>query len=149
MKQQFHLLVKAFLLAFVFIFCQSFFHKGGDYYKVLLNGKMVAEQYLTHPAVIKSLSLNNANQNDRLAFYYSHCGKLGTNRVIVLKNDHGKILKEWKFNDARLSEMQVSVKEVLKASSNLNTTSVYYSSNEIPGGKLLINLNVPAALAKN
>jgi len=149
MKQQFHLLVKAFLLLFVFIFGQSFFHKGGDYFKVLLNGKMVAEQYLTHPAAIKSLSLNNANQNDRLAFYYSHCGKLGTNRAIALKNDHGNVLKEWKFSDARLPEMQISVKEVLKASSNLNSTSVYYISNEIPNGKLLINLHVPAAVAKN
>ena len=148
MKQQFHFLAKAFLLVIVFVFIQSFSIKGGDYYKVLLNGKLVAEQYLTKPSTVKVLSLNSTNQNDQLTFYYSHCGKMGKSRSIILKNENGKIFKEWKFSDSGSPDMKLAVKEVLQASAKLNAVSVYYTSHEISAGKLLITLNLSTALAR-
>jgi hypothetical protein len=149
MKQKFHFLAKLSMLILGVICLQSFLHKGGDYYKVLLNDKLVAEQYLTKPVALKLLSLNATNNNDRLTVYYSHCGHPGKNRSVLLKNENGKILKEWKFSDSKSQEMQLPISEVLKASANLNILSVYYSSTEIPAGKMLINLDLSAiAFAK-
>jgi len=149
MKQQFRFIAKAAMLMVVFIFFQSFF-KGGEYYKVLLNGRVVAEQYLTRPVALKTLSLNSSNQNDQLSFYYSHCGRTGSNRSIALKNVSGKVLKEWKFDNTNSQEMQVPVKEVLQASSKNSTASIYYSSKELPAGRMLITLDFSAmALAKH
>ena len=147
MKQQFYLLVKASALMLTVICLQSFFHKGGDYYKVLLNGKMMAEQYLTKPVSLKTMSLNTANRNDQLTVYYSHCGQSGKSRTITLKNEEGKILKEWKFADSKSLEMALPVREVLQASAKVNAASVYYASREIPSGRQLINLNLSTALA--
>ena len=149
MKQQFYFVAKSSALMLAFVFFQSFFNKGGDYYKVLLNGKMVAEQYLTKPATLKALSLNAGNQNDQLTVYYSQCGQAGKGRSIALKNESGKLLKEWKFTDSKSREMQLPVKEVLQASAKLSTASVYYTSQEIPAGKMLITLNLSNALAKH
>lgn len=138
-------------MVFGFIFLASFSLKGGggDYYKVLLNGRLVAEQYLTKPVAVKALSLNAANHNDKLTVYYSHCGQAGRSRSITLKSESGKILKEWKFSDSQSQEMQIPVGEVLNASSKLNTVSVFYASKEIPAGKQIISLNMSSiALAK-
>jgi hypothetical protein len=95
------------------------------------------------------MSLNATNQNDRLTVYYSHCGQPGKNRSIELKNENGKVLKEWKFADSKSLEMPLPVKEVLQTSAKLNTVSVYYISKEIPAGRLLINLNLSTALVKH
>jgi hypothetical protein len=144
MKQQFRFIAKSSVLVLAIICLQSFsFHRrGGDYFKVLLNGRMVAEQYLTKPVALKTLSLNAANRNDKLTVYYSHCGRAGSSRAISLKNEEGKVLKQWEFADAPSQEMQVPVSEVLKASSSLNTVSFYYSSKEIPSGKQIITFNL-------
>jgi hypothetical protein len=143
MKHRLHLLVTASVLMLGITCFQSFSgNYGGDYYKVLLNGRLVAEQYLTKPVALKALSLNTANQNDKLTVFYSHCGKTGTSRSISLKNENGKILKEWKFNDSQSQEMQLSVGEVLGASSKHNSVTLCYASKEIPAGKQLITLNL-------
>ena len=150
MKQRSFLFAKMPSLILAFICLVSFSNGGGgDYYKILLNGRLVAEQYLTKPIAIKTLSLNAANHNDKLAVYYSHCGKAGRGRNIILKGENGKVLKEWRFSDSQSQEMQIPVGEVLNASSKLNTVSIYYSSKEIPSGKQIISLNMSTiALAK-
>lgn len=145
MKQQIRFIAKSSVLALAIICLQSFsYHGGGDYFKVLLNGMMVAEQYLTKPVALKTLSLNAANRNDKLTVYYSHCGRTGSSRTIILKNEEGKVLKQWKFADAPSQEMQVPVSEVLNAPSGSSTVSLYYSSKEIPSGKQIIAFNLPA-----
>lgn len=143
MKQQFHFIAKAASLILAVIYLQSFStNGGGDYYKVLLNGRLVAEQYLTKPVTLKALSLNAANQNDKLTVYFSHCGKAGLSRSITLKNENGKTLKEWKFNDSPSEQMQLPVGEVLNASLKQNSVMLYYASKEIPSGRQLITLNL-------
>jgi len=145
MKQQFVFLPRALVLILAVLCFQSFStNGGGDYYKVLLNGRLVAEQYLTKPVALKALSLNTANHNDKLTVYYSHCGQAGKSRSITLRNDNRKILKEWKFSDSPSQEMQVPVDEVLAASSKQTSVSLYYASKEIPSARELIELNLSA-----
>jgi hypothetical protein len=144
MKKQVQFLAKASGLVLVFIGLQSFLYKGGDYYKVLLNGKLVTEQYVYKPAALKVLSLGAVNASDRLTVYYSHCGHVGTGRTVAVKNESGKILKQWKFADSAPQETPLALTDIMQASSNQNTVSVFYASKEMPSGKALIKLNVSA-----
>jgi hypothetical protein len=131
-------LVVLIVLAF---FSQAFSGKGGDYYKVLLNGKLIAEQYLTQPVRLKTLALTPANETDKLTVLYSHCGKAGSARVLSLKDDKGKVIKLWKFADSPSQSMQVNVKDVLNVAQSTNTV-LYYSSKEIPSGEMIINFDL-------
>ncbi|HWI92069.1 MAG TPA: hypothetical protein VNT20_12385 [Flavisolibacter sp.] len=143
MKQQFDFSVRALVLILAFLCLQSFTtNSGGDYYKVLLNGRLVAEQYLTKPVALKALSLNAATHDDKLTVYYSHCGQVGKNRTITIRKENGKILKEWKFSDSPSQQMQVAVDEILAAASKQTSVSLYYASNEIRSGRQLIELNL-------
>lgn len=143
MKQQFYLLAKSTMLAATFIFLQSYsFKLGGDYFKVLLNGRMVTEQYLTRPVPMNALSLTSSNRNDQLTIYYSHCGQAGKGRSISIKDGQGKILKEWKFNDSKSQQMQLSVAEILNASLKQHSVILYYASKEIPSGRQIITLDL-------
>lgn len=141
MKQQFNLAARAFLILAASFFSQAFSHpSGGDYYKVLLNNKLITEQYLTKPVAMKTVSLTTLNNNDILTIYYSHCGSVGKERSVSLKNQSGKVLKEWKFADSKSMDMVVPVKEVLNASGKNTLASFYYASKEIPSGKQLITI---------
>lgn len=148
MKPKIFAALKTSISLVILLFLQAFSTKapGGDYYKVLLNGKLVTEQFLTQPTAVKALSLTPANQTDRLTVLYSHCGTAGTARVISLRDEKGKTIKNWKFADSKDQSMQVMVKDILGASPNSNTGLVYYFSKELPKGKLLINLNLPKAV---
>ena len=148
MKPKTFSVIRSSILLLAVLFLQAFSNKapGGDYFKVLLNGKLITEQYLTQPTAIKALSLTLANQSDKLTFLYSHCGTAGTARVISLRDEKGKTIKNWKFADSKDQGMQLMVKEVLGASPDHNTGLVYYFSKELPKGKLLINLNLPKAV---
>ena len=143
MKQQFYLLAKSSVLAATFIFLQSFSYKwGGDYFKVMLNGRVVTEQYLARPVPMSALSLTSSNKNDLLTIYYSHCGQAGKDRSISIKDGNGKILKEWRFNDSKSQQMQLAVAEILNASLKQNAVTLYYASKEVPTGRQIITLNL-------
>ena len=143
MKQQFKL-VSALFILIVPALLQGFSPKpaGGDHFKVLLNGKTVTEQFLTQPVSIKSLTLSNSNRNDRMSFYYSHCGQVGTGRVIVLTDAAGTVLKRWKFEDGGKPFMDIPVKEFLGSAKEKSPVSVQYYSEELPRGRVLIRLNL-------
>jgi len=120
---------------------------GGDYFKVLLNNKMIAEQYLTQPVSIKSFSLSGSNNNDQLTFYYSHCGKPGSERSIVVKNADGSILKQWHFSNGSDFNMNVRAKDLVNAVNKKAEVSVFYYSKELVEGRLLIRLNLKGITA--
>ena len=129
MKQRIHFITKGFILILATLFFQGFSNKpGGDYYRIFLNDKMVVEQFLTMPKVLKALPLSAANPGDQLRIQYSHCGMAGKSRSLSLKDEKGKLLKEWKFPDTKSTDMQLAVKEVVNASGKSNTSSIYYTS---------------------
>jgi hypothetical protein len=117
-------------------------YPGGDSFTVFINDKMVIQQYVHMDKSVKTFSLNDASSNDVVKVNYSHCGKIGTARRIVLR-DAQKSLKELSYNNVRgdeLPTMSVRVGDIValkKSSINL----VYYS-NEIPEGKILANIAV-------
>jgi hypothetical protein len=141
--KQVHIAAKIFSLFLILFFCQSFSGpSGGEYYKVLLNNKLITEQFLTKPVSMKTLSLTASNNNDHLTVYYSHCGNVGKDRSVSVRNQSGAVLKEWRFADSKAMELQVPVKEILSTPSKNSSLFLYYASKEVPSGKQLLAIDL-------
>lgn len=119
---------------------------GGDHFEIYLNKKLLFQQIVSQPSGVKSLTLDESNLNDKVEVFYSHCGRVGTTRTIAIK-DGNNILKQWRFADvaAALHEkkfMSVNAKDILafKSKSPDRKLSLYYSSEEIPEGRLLASV---------
>ncbi len=119
---------------------------GGDSYQIYLNNKLILKQYVTQSLNIKSLQLEKINSNDQLVILYSHCGQTGKGRSIAIKDDNGKILKEWKFANATGSNesMVIPAKELLQlAKNNIKThLTLYYTAQELPKGRMLTSVDL-------
>jgi len=114
---------------------------GGEGFEVYLNDKLVLQQYGKDIDQVKSLQLDQSVSNGQLAIRYYHCGRPGKGRVVTIRDEQNVVLKEWKFGDAKDASAKVccNVKDILalpklKAGQKVN---LYYSSNELPKGRLL------------
>jgi hypothetical protein len=121
---------------------------GGDSFTILLNDRVLVQQYVHADKSIKTISLTDANANDELKVNYSHCGKIGTARRIVFK-DQTKPLKEFKYADVKgnsLPTMICRVKDIIALQKN-GKVNLVYISDEMPGGKTLATLSLNDAKA--
>ena len=155
MKQTFFKGILASCLTLTLISAAAFLQPvfaGVDSYEIYLNKKLVVKQFVTQPLTLSSLQLNEANSNDVLVIYYNHCGAIGKGRSIAIKDDNGVVLKEWKFTDATGSDkfsdvtgsdkgMSIPVKDLLALEKKGASLSLYYSSQQLPGGRLLTHVN--------
>jgi hypothetical protein len=137
-------------LAIVSIALLSFrAHAGGDHFKVYLNNKLILEQNAWEPLKLTALQLGKANENDKLTFHFSHCGKLGSDRKIAVKDAKGNLVKEWKFADApgsKQSGMVIPVKEVLALQQQ--DVQFYYSAKELPKSMLVGQFRIEGKTAR-
>jgi hypothetical protein len=139
------MMVKSLLV----IFCVGLFsfsnNRGGDSFEIWLNGKMMLQQFVHVSSAVQTLHLNAASVNDKLDIYYRHCGQVGTNRYITVKDQGDRSLKVWKFADSNGNNPAMSIK--LKDISGLkkrkdSMLNIVYSSSELPKGKVLATLDV-------
>ena len=132
------------MLATLFIGLFSFTgNLGGDVFKIYVGGKMVLEQYVAAKESTKSVYLSKSNLNETVDIYYSHCGHVGTGRHITVKDGQGRVVKTWNFPDAVGANVAMSckVKDIV-GQQNSNTITLYYSSKELPEGKVLATVLV-------
>ena len=115
---------------------------GGDSYTIYLNGKQMMKQYVTQPLSLASLPVNDLKGTDVLVVYYSHCGTIGKDRSISVKDEHGTMLKQWKFADVAGKDngMQIPIKELQELEKKTTHISLYYASQQLPAGRLLTGL---------
>jgi hypothetical protein len=124
------LLLSFFALISIFVFAGKY---GVDTYEIYLNDQLMMRNALDKPLSLKNLRLTDANMNDQLIVRYRECHapKSGVkDRVISLRDESGKVVKEWNFNDGENSSaMTIPVKEILQAqkSSGESLTFVYSS----------------------
>ena len=138
-------LAKAVALAAICLTTFAFTSKpGGDVYQIYLNDKLILRQAVYEPLTMQSLHLTQANINDQLVIYYSHCGTVGKGRSIAIKTDKGTVLKEWKFADTNgsINGMVIPVKELLQLEKIADGSSlkIYYASQQLPAGKMLTSI---------
>ncbi len=119
---------------------------GGEGFQIYLNSKLVVQHFGSELNKVGSIQLDRAALNDELTVKYHHCGQVGKNRSITIKDDHNKILKEWHFADVAkgAGEMTCKVKDIvgLKKGNGSITLNLFYSSSELPKGKQLASLVV-------
>ena len=125
MKQRTGLLLTAIILSAATFFTQSFTTKGGDHFRILLNNTLLLEQFVHNNKSIQTVSLEGAKESDNLVIHYSHCGEAGKDRVVALKDNNGKLIKQWKFADTKSTGMRVALKDVLPLITNKQVTVVY------------------------
>ena len=119
---------------------------GGDSFSIYLNDKLLIQQYVHMKEKTKTISLQQASANDIIRVHYSHCGKMGTDRSLFIKDSQNKTLKSWKFedsNDGDNGAMRVSAAEVakLQKAAGNKTLSLVYSSEQLHEGFILANIS--------
>ena len=132
---------KAMMLVAVAAALLSFTSKfGGEGFEISLNGIVLLQQFGKDLNTVKILKLNNVSASDKLTIRYYHCGRIGKNRTLAIKDGQDKLIKEWRFKDAQttIRDMSCSVNDFFLLAKNGNHTfNIYYSSSELPAGRML------------
>lgn len=116
--------------------------KGGDVFEIYLNGKQIHQQFVHADKSTKTLQLAAVNSNDKIEVFYSHCGTTGKSRVLTIRNEKNELIKELKFADANTKRSMMSFywKDISNAKNKSTKLNLYYSSKEMPEGKMLAAL---------
>ena len=125
------------IAATLFSFTSNF---GGEGFEISLNGKVVLKQFGKEMDAAKTLQLSSASPSDLLTIRYHHCGKVAKNRVVTIKDEQNKTLKEWKFKDvaAPYGEMTCKMQDLIGLKKgDAQVLKLYYSSSELPNGRQL------------
>jgi hypothetical protein len=139
-KTAFNTVMLVAISAFLFSFTNR---PGGEGFQIYLGDKLVVEQFGTDMKNVKSLEIPAASYNEELMIKYHHCGKVGKNRVITIKDQQDHILKQWHFADSKntAASMSCKVKDIVDLKNKKSITlKLYYSSSELPSGRLLASL---------
>ena len=144
MKSHSKLIVAKSLLILICATLFSFSSKrGGDSFEIVLNGKRVLQQFVYASKGVQTIQLTQTSDNDKLDIYYSHCGQVGKNRYITIKNEKDQPIKVWKFADAvdKNGAMSFKLKDVLSLRKNkTDKLNLFYNSSELPAGRTLATI---------
>ena len=117
--------------------------KGGDSFEIVLNGKRVLQQFVYASKGVQTVQLTQTSDNDKLDIFYNHCGQVGKNRYITIKNEKDQPIKVWKFADAadKNGAMSFKLKDILSLRKNkTDKLNLFYSSSELPAGRTLATI---------
>ena len=93
------------------------------------------QQFGNDMNVVKTLNLQQASPTDEIWVKYHHCGKIGKNWIITIKDEQDKVLKQWKFSTSHqrlLDPMTCKVKDILGLKNGKSSIlKLYYSSSEL------------------
>src|SRR5436853_541633 len=70
---------------------------GGDSYQIYLNKKLLVKEYVSVGHAIQAFSLDKSTYNQEVDIYYSHCGQVGKERTITIRDDDNKVFKQMHF----------------------------------------------------
>ena len=117
---------------------------GGEGFEVYLNNKLILQQFGKELNTVKMIRFDQSAMNGELAIKYYHCGQPGKSRVVSIRDEKNVVLKQWKFGDTKdASKLCCNMKDILalpklKEGKNVN---LYYSSSELPNGRVLAVLS--------
>lgn len=122
---------------------------GGEGFEIYLNKKLVVQKFGGDIKNISTIELDQAALNGELTVKYFHCGRVGKERHITIKNDQNKVLKTFRYPDGSSTNtaMLCRVNEIagLQKATNNKQMKLYYSSTEIPDGRQLASLQIVSA----
>lgn len=112
---------------------------GGEGFEISQGGKILTQKYGNNLDEGKSLQIQ-ITSIEPLIVKYHHCGRVGNNRVITVKDDQNKLLKEFRYADVKtpVPSMAVPLNEILTMKKGSSVTlKLFYSSSELPKGRQL------------
>lgn len=116
---------------------------GGEGFEILVNGKVVLQKYGGDMDNVKFLELSKTSPSDKLSIRYYHCGKVGKNRMVTIKDANNNTIKVFRFTDVAtpVGEMSCTVGDLINLKKGDNTVlKLYYSSSELPKGRQLASV---------
>ncbi|MEQ1588307.1 MAG: hypothetical protein ABL895_20655 [Cyclobacteriaceae bacterium] len=129
-------LVGVALCSILFSFASS---TGAHSVQVYLDSKLVIDQYIHSKMDAPKLILDPAEKHGQLIVKYSECGRTVTGRMITLKDENNKVLKDWHYEGASAGfkePMSCFVKDIMMLKPKESSTlKLYYSSKEFPEGQ--------------
>lgn len=139
------LLFKSALLTSLSAVIMSFsFKPGGEGFEVF-TGSTLAVQQFGNSGSVQNVSLNLQDSGNDLFIKYYHCGKAGRNRVITVKDSQNGLLKAYRYDDSPSanSVMKLPASELSAITSGrVHQVKLYYSSSELPNGRLLVTVSL-------
>jgi hypothetical protein len=133
--------------AFLLMFACSLFSfstlPGGEGFEVYLNNKMIMQRFGNQLNSPQTIQLTDASANDEITIKYHHCGRVGKNRILTIKDSQDKVLKEIRFADVNVpvSAMSCKVNDFISLKrANNSVLKLYYTSTELPNGRLLASI---------
>ncbi len=121
--------------------------KGGEGFEIYLDNKVVLQKFGSQMNTVSVLQLDAVSASGQLQVKYHHCGRVGKHRVITITNGEAKVLKTSRYDDAKQQSaaMSCSVKDIITLQNpGAGKLNLYYSSSELPGGRLLVSIVPPA-----
>lgn len=116
---------------------------GGEGFEIYLNDKLLVQRFNSDVKKAYTMNLASVSVTDQLIIKYHHCGKVGKNRIVTIKDDQNNILKEFKYTDVTtaVSAISVPVKDIIGLKKGNVVLKLYYSSTELPNGRMLAAIN--------
>ena len=116
---------------------------GGEGFEIFLNNKVVIQRFGSEVNSVNNLQLNPAAVNDKLTIKYHHCGRVGKNRIVTIKDGENNLLKVFRYADVAtpVAEMTLPVKDILVLKKGNGSLKLFYASTELPNGRLLAIIN--------
>ena len=137
------------ILTFCFLLLNLRAKAGADGFEVYLNNQLIQKSWVGQKLDLKNLDLSKANANDHITIFYTQCnapGKVAKGRSLVVKDDQGKVLKEWKFDDSdnALPGMIIPVKDilVLQTSNSEKPLTLCYQADNRPQPVVVASLKI-------
>lgn len=135
---------KTMLLLLISTILFSFLPKpGGEGFEIYLNNRIVIQKFGKEINSVQSLQIDPSLNNAQIIVKYHHCGRVGKNRVITIRDGQNKMLKEFRYADAAkpVSAMLLNVKDILSLKKgNTAALKLYYVSSELTQERLLTTI---------
>ena len=133
------------LTSSLFAFSSKF---GGESFQIYLNNKLLVKEYVSMGHATQSFSLDKSTYTQQVDIYYSHCGQVGKERTITIRDDNNVVYKQIHFPEfsGKNSGMSFHVSDFLSwdKRKGVEQLGIYYSSKELPNGRLLATINLVA-----
>ena len=117
---------------------------GAHNVQVYLDDKLVIDHYVDSKTKTPKVLVDPAENYGQLIVKYSECGRTVTGRVITIKSEENKVLKEWRFEGSSSgfeNPMLISVKEITSLKQKgTNSVNLFYSSNDFTEGQQIASL---------
>lgn len=122
---------------------------GGEGFEIFLNNKLLLQRFGNQMSQPRTIQLTQGSPDDELVIKYHHCGQVGKNRVLTIKDGKDKVLKEFRYaNSNNTGGMLCKAKDIISLKKGNNSElKLYYTSSQVPDSRLLASIVMSTAAA--